>query len=136
MRLRLLATALTLLTASAAAQGGAVVVGKTSNLMPMSSDDARRIFLGLQRNVGDQTITVIFQRDGGSREEFNTKVLGKTGSELTSYMAARIFAGRTVPPTDVGNDADVKRLIGNNPGAIGYVSDGAVDDSVRVLLHY
>ena len=136
MKLPKLAVALLLFATSAAAQGGAVVVSKTSTLTPMSNDDARRVFLGLQRNVGEQTVTVIFQRTEITREEFNTKVLGKTGSELTSYMAARIFAGRAVPPTEVTGDSDVKRVVNANPGAVGYISDGAVDDSVRVLLRY
>ena len=133
-----LALALSLILASCTggARAGAVVVAKSSALGPMSTEEARRVFLGLQRNVGDQTMAVIFQRGGAPREEFNTKVLGKTGSELTAYMAARIFAGRTVPPTEVGNDDDVKRTLGSSSGAIGYISDAAVDESVRVLLKY
>src|SRR3569623_1359758 len=101
MKLPRLATALLLFATSAAAQGGAVIVSKASTLMTMSNDDARRVLLGLQSNVAEQTITVVFQRSEVPREEFNSKVLGKTGSELTSNIASRSFAGRAVPPTEV-----------------------------------
>ena len=130
------AAALALALFATGVQAGAVIVSKTSPLVPMGTDDARRVFLGLQRNVGDQTVTVVFQRNGAAREDFNNKVLGKNGSELTAYMAARIFAGRAVPPTEVGGDDDVKRILNGNPGAIGYINDSSVDDSVRVLLRY
>lgn len=128
--------ALLCLAFASAANAGAVVIARNSPLVPMSTEDARRVFLGLQRNVSDQSVSVIFQRSGAAREEFNNKVLGKTGSELTAYMAARIFAGRAVPPTEVGTDDDVRRMLASTPNAIGYVSDGAVDDSMKVLLKY
>jgi hypothetical protein len=128
--------AIGIIAAAGHAQAGAVVVSKSSIPAAMSADDARRIFLGVQRTFNDQAVTVLFQRVGAAREEFNTKVLGKTGSELTSYMVARIFTGRSVPPTEVEGDEGVKRALANNPAAIGYVSDGAVDDSVKVLLRY
>jgi hypothetical protein len=125
-----------LLAYSSGATAGVVVVSKSSPLVPINTDLARRVFLGMQRTIDDRTVTVIFQRDGAAREEFNTKVLGKTDSELTAYMAARIFTGRAVAPLEVGNDDDVKRTLSNNAGAIGYISDKAVDDSVRVLVKY
>ena len=134
--LRKLAAILVLVAAAPAAQAGAVVVGANSTLPAMNADEARRIFVGIQRNVNGQTVAVLFQQPGPAREEFDSKVLGMTGADLSAYLAAMIFTGRAVAPTIVPDDAAVKRSVIASPDTVGYVSDAAVDATVRVLLRY
>ena len=127
---------LVLVYATSGDAAGAIVVSKASPLQSLTADDAPRVFLGLQRNIQGQGVTVLFQRSGPVREEFNQKELGRTGPELSSYHAALVFTGRAVPPVEVSNDDQVKQAVNANPNAIGYISDDAVDDTVKVLLHY
>lgn len=118
------------------AGAGAIVVSKASTLQPLTVDEASHLFTGRQRSVQGQTMAILFQRSGAAREEFNTRVLGRTGPELSSYLAALIFTGRAVAPTEVENDDQVKQILAANPNAVGYVTDAAIDDSVRVVLKY
>ncbi len=128
--------ALVLAAALPAAHAGAIVVSKASAVQTMTAEEAQRVFTGRQRNLNGQTLTVLYQQSGPTREEFNQKILGRTGPELSSYLAALIFTGRAVAATEVDNDAQVKQTLAANPNAVGYISDAAIDDSVRVLLKY
>jgi hypothetical protein len=121
---------------STGAFGGAIVCGKDSSIGAMNADLARRVFLGVQRNVGGHAVTVIYQNQGLTRTDFETKVVGRTGADLTSYLTALIFTGRALPAMEVTGDDGVKSRVNANPLAVGYVSDAAIDDSVRVLYRY
>ena len=44
-----------------------------------------------------------------------------------------MFAGGAVPPQEVNGDLDVLKLVAENPKAIGYIDDVAVNGSVKVL---
>jgi len=47
-----------------------------------------------------------------------------------------VFTGRAKAPEDLADDAAVKAKLASTPGAIGYISDGAVDASVKVLFDF
>jgi hypothetical protein len=132
-----LALALLLAVASAAAQAGAVVAARNTSLPQLDADQARRVFLGLQRSVNGQTVvSVVFQARGPVRTDFEIKVIGKTGADLTAYLSMLLFTGRAVAPVEVTSDDGVKARVSINAGAVGYISDAAIDDSVKVLLRY
>jgi hypothetical protein len=133
--MRRVAAAMLLLLAGTA-QADAIIAAGNSPLQPMTVELARRVFLGIQPNVDGISVTVVFQRGNAIRENFNNRILDNTGTALNSYLAARIFTGRSVPPIEVLDDAEVRRMVASKPGAVGYVSDAAVDDSVKVLLRY
>jgi ABC-type phosphate transport system substrate-binding protein len=80
-------------------------------------------------------ITVIEHQDGDSvKEEFYSKVVGKSASQLKAYWAKLVFTGEGVPPKEYSGDKAVMGRVSSTPGAIGYVSDGSVDKSVKVLF--
>lgn len=118
------------------AQAGAVVVGKDSPITAMDADLAKKVFLGREPQVGGQTVTVIYQKDSTIRTDFETKVLGKTGADLAGYWSKLVFTGKAKPPDEVSGDAGVKTRVSGSPDAIGYVSDGGIDASVKVLFKY
>ena len=45
-----------------------------------------------------------------------------------------MVTGEGVPPKEYAGDKAVKDRVAITPGAIGYVSDGSVDKSVKVLF--
>lgn len=136
MKTNYLLIGLALLCASRAAHAGAVVVAKDSPVQIASVDDARKVFLGRETSSGGKTVTVLYQKDATVRAEFEGKVLGKTGADLTAYWSKLIFTGKASAPTELAGDAEVKAKLKGNPGAVGYISDKAIDDSVKVLLKY
>jgi ABC-type phosphate transport system substrate-binding protein len=121
-------------TANAA---GAVVAAKDSGISTIDAEEAKKLFLGREPQINGENVVLIFQRQGApTRDEFESKVLGRTGAELTAYWSKLIFTGKANAPVEVGGDADVKAKVNNTPGAIGYISDGTVDGSVKVLYKY
>ena len=118
------------------ASAGAVVVSSASKAGAMDAETAKRAFLGREESVGGARALVVYQKGGATRAAFDKAVLGKSGAELTAYWSRLIFTGKAKAPTEVDGDAAVKAKLAGNPGAIGYVSDGAVDGSVKVLFKF
>jgi ABC-type phosphate transport system substrate-binding protein len=124
------------LAVSAEADAGSVVVAANSSAGPMDAEAVRRVFLGRETSVGGAPATVVYQAGGPTRQAFDGGVLGKAGAELTTYWSRLIFTGRAQAPDEVADDAAVKAKVTSTPGAIGYISDGAVDGSVKVLFTF
>ncbi|MDE0856390.1 MAG: hypothetical protein OSA97_18385 [Nevskia sp.] len=121
---------------AAQAQAGAVVAAKDSPLGAMDPEEVKKVFLGREPQLGGQALVVIYQKEGPTRSDFETKVLGKTGADLSGYWSKLIFTGKAQAPDEVAGDAGVKAKLAGNAGAVGYISDGAVDGSVKVLAKY
>jgi hypothetical protein len=120
-------------TANAA---GAVVMAKDSGIAAFDAEEAKKLFLGREPQLSGENVVLIFQRQGAIRDEFESKVLQRTGADLTVYWSKLIFTGKANAPVEVGGDADVKAKVNSTPGAVGYISDGAVDGTVKVLYKY
>jgi ABC-type phosphate transport system substrate-binding protein len=133
----LLAFMVPAVVATTANAAGAVVAAKDSAISTVDAEEAKKLFLGREPQLNGENVVLIFQRQGApTREEFETKVLGRTGADLTAYWSKLIFTGKANAPVEVGGDADVKSKVNGTPGAIGYINDGAVDGSVKVLYKY
>ena len=120
-------------TANAA---GTVIVAKGSDIASLDAETAKKLFLGRTPQLSGQNVVLLFQKDGAAREEFETKVLQRSGADLTAYWSKLIFTGKANAPVEAGGDADVKTKVNSTPGAVGYISEGAVDGSVKVLCKY
>lgn len=136
-KLKAVSAGVLLLSTSMAANAGAVVVGKDSSLSAVDADRAKRIFLGRETNINGANVVVLYQKDEANRSDFENKVLGKTGSDLSAYWAKLIFTGKATAPEEIaGGDAAVRTKLAGNPNAIGYVTDAGVDSTVKVLYKY
>lgn len=116
------------------AHAGKVVTGANSRMTQMDAEKVRRIFLG--RDGGATAQHYIYQKGGPTKAEFDKKVLGKSGSELSTYWSKLVFTGKAKAPGEAANDAEVKAKVSSNPALIGYISDSAVDSSVKVLFDF
>lgn len=119
------------LVAAAQANAGAVVAAAGGKAGTMDAETVKRAFLGR-----DPSLQVVYQKGGETRSKFDQSVLGKAGAELTTYWSKLIFTGKAKAPVEVGSDAEVKAKLAANPNAVGYISDGAVDGSVKVLYKF
>lgn len=107
-----------------------VVAGSGSGTASLSKDQVADIFLGKST-----AMTPIDQPESSPlRDEFYTKVTGKSAAQAKSYWAKMAFTGKGTPPKEVGNSAEVKKTLAGNPGLIGYIEKSAVDGSVKTLL--
>ena len=68
-----------------------------------------------------------------TREAMSRDVHGRSVNSIKSYWQRQIFSGRSVPPPEVGSDADVVAFVSSHPGGIGYVSASASLSGVKAI---
>ena len=112
-----------------------VIVSVSNPNTAMDQSTVAKIFLGKAKSFPDGTQAVPVDQDDGAatRDGFNSKILGKSASQLKSYWSRLIFTGKGTPPKQSGDDAGVKSLVANNPNIIGYIDSSAVDATVKVV---
>lgn len=69
-----------------------------------------------------------------TRRVFSLVVLGRSVAAVRTYWQQRVFSGRGVPPPELDGDTEVVRYVSSHRGAIGYVSDAAKLDGVKVIM--
>jgi len=111
------------------------IVSARSPATALSKSQITDIFLGKSSRYPDGTLAVPVNQAEGSpaRDEFYLTFAGKSSAQLKAYWSKIIFTGRGQPPREVANGAEVRKMIAENPGTIGYIDQGLVDQSVRVL---
>lgn len=130
-----LLTALTLIGCVAFAQAGTVVVvGKSSPIGASNESDVVKAFLGKKKDLGGVSVVPVDQNEGSAaRNGFYTNIVKKSEAQLKSYWSRLIFTGKGQAPQVVGGDAEVKGMVATNPNIIGYIDEGAVDGTVKVI---
>ena len=111
------------------------IVSARSPATALSKSQITDIFLGKSSRYPDGTLAVPVNQAEGSpaRDEFYLTFAGKSSAQLKAYWSKIIFTGRGQPPREVANGAEVRKMIAENPGTIGYIDQSLVDQSVRVL---
>lgn len=133
----MVAAAAIFLSLHGAAHAEVVIVTHPGNAeSQLNIEEVRDIYLGKSTTFPKGgKVVVVDQKDGAAAKDvFFAKVLKKDPGQYRSHWAKLIFSGKAVPPSVMGNDADVKSWIARNPDGLGYIDKGAVDGSVKVLL--
>jgi ABC-type phosphate transport system substrate-binding protein len=112
-----------------------IIVNNSVPASSLSKKAASDLFLKKTTKwEGGAAVLPVDQLDSSStREGFSKSIHGKTAAAVKSYWNQQIFSGREVPPVEKKSDAEVLSFVRSTPGAIGYVSDGAPTDGVRVV---
>jgi ABC-type phosphate transport system substrate-binding protein len=107
-----------------------LVAGTNSPVSTLSKDQSADIFLG--KNT---SLTPLDQPASSPlREEFYSRVTGKTAAQAKSHWSKLSFTGKGTPPKEGQNSADVKRQVAENPKLVGYIDKSDVDGSVKVVF--
>ncbi len=108
-----------------------------SNGDSLDKDSISRLFLNKAKAFpsGTKAEPIALAEGQSATDEFNGKVLNKTAAQLTAFWSKLVLPVRSTPKS-LGSDADVISAVASNPGAIGYVDAGAVNDSVRVVATF
>jgi ABC-type phosphate transport system substrate-binding protein len=127
-----------LLLASGSCMADIAVIVHPSNANSLEALDISRIFLGKAKSYPDgaQAVPVAQSDATGASDEFNTKVLTKSSSQLQAYWSKLVFTGKGTPPKEVDSDQEMLELIQANPSLIGYVQSTSVNESVRVVATF
>lgn len=115
-----------------------VVVSATSTIGPLSQDQVINIFLGRYRRLpnGDLAVPIDQPETGSLRAEFYRRLVNKDLNEINAYWARLIFSGRTSPPIQAMDAAEVIQLLKTNPGGMTYVERSQIDKRLRIVLEF
>ncbi|MCH8497883.1 MAG: phosphate ABC transporter substrate-binding protein [Marinobacter sp.] len=118
------------------AMADVVVIGHPGGPDSISLNEVRDIYLNRSQQLpgGQRAAPYELPEGNATRQSFHQKVTGRNDAQLKAFWSQQVFTGRGQPPQELGADAAVRAAVASTPGGIGYISAGAVDDSVKVLL--
>jgi ABC-type phosphate transport system substrate-binding protein len=111
------------------------VVVHPSNASSISQDDVAAIFLGKMKSFPGGSSAVPIVLNDATAGEFNTKLLGKSSSQLQSYWSKLVFTGKANPPKSVSS-SEMIELIKSNPNMIGFVDSANITGDLKVVGKY
>ena len=115
----------------------AIIVNKANDVNDLPLDQVKKIFMGDKGTwPNGRRISVLTRQAGQPEKESVLKQVYKMGeADYSKYFMQAAFTGRiTAPPKEVSSGAEMKRIVAENPGAIGYIKKDEVDDSVKAVL--
>lgn len=112
-----------------------VVIVNKANTNAVDKTFVVKIYTGEAKNWpdGGPVFALDQAEDNPIRTDFNSSVLGKSSGNMKALWAQNIFAGKGLPPKVVDADAEVKKVVGTNKNAIGYIKASSIDDTVKVV---
>jgi ABC-type phosphate transport system substrate-binding protein len=137
LRIRLLIALVPLVLGMADAMAAEVVavVSAKSAISGLTANQVGDIFLGKTAHFPDGTpaVPIDLSEDSSERDKFYTQFTGKSAAQVKAHWSKIIFTGRGQPPRQASSSAEARKIVAENPNAIGYIDNSAVDRSVRVL---
>ena len=111
------------------------VVSARSTVTTLTRSQMADIFLGKTTRFpdGGQAVPIDQSEGTPARDEFYTRITGKSAAQMKAYWSKIIFTGRGQPPRAVPSSSETKKLLVANPNAIGYVEPRLVDETLRVV---
>ena len=107
-----------------------VVVGASNPVSSLSKDQSSDIFLGRTTSY-----TPLDQPESSPlRNEFYSRVTGKSAAQAKSHWSKLSFTGKGTPPKEGQNSDDIKRQVAGNSKLVGYIEKSDVDSSVKVVF--
>jgi ABC-type phosphate transport system substrate-binding protein len=120
----------------AAAAELVVIVSARNPVTSLRAEQVADIFLAEAATFPDgREASAIDLRVGSPlRDEFYAKVAKRSPALMKAYWTKMIFTGRGQPPRELPGSLEVRKLVAENPGMIGYIERSALDASVRAVL--
>jgi ABC-type phosphate transport system substrate-binding protein len=114
-----------------------VIVNKANTISDLPLADARKIFLGDKTTwpSGKRVSILMLAQGQPERAVILREIYKMSEADYAKYFLQAAFTGKiSAPPKDVPSAAQVKQLVAENPGAVGYAKKEDADDSVKVVL--
>jgi ABC-type phosphate transport system substrate-binding protein len=114
------------------------VIVHPSNNNDLNKSAITRLFLGKTKKFPDGTIAIPLNQDESKNitEEFNSKALKKSSSQLKAYWSKLVFTGKGTPPKNAEDNKAVLDIVAQNPNVIGYISSDIVNDKVKAVTTF
>ena len=111
------------------------IVSARSPVAALTPAQVADIFLGKASRFpnGMQAQPIDLPEESAVRDRFYLKYTGKAPSQVKAHWSKMIFTGRGQPPREARGASEARKLVAENPAAIGYIDQEFVDSSVRVV---
>jgi ABC-type phosphate transport system substrate-binding protein len=113
-----------------------VIVSAKSPVMALQARQVADIFLAeaARYPAGGEAVALDQKLGSAARNEFYSKVAGRTPEQMKAHWTKMMFTGRGQPPREAAGSAAVRRMVAADPALIGYIDRAALNASVRVVL--
>lgn len=119
---------------SVAASDIKVITNSRVKVSQVSSEDLKSIFLTTKTSLTDSGhVEPVLLRSGAAHQIFLSLYIGRTAPTLENYYRSLVFTGKGTMPKMLASDAEVVEYVARTKGAIGYVSNGASVEGVKIL---
>jgi len=128
-----------LLRVTSAADEVDVIVNKSNGVTDVSLMNAQKIFKGEKSSwPNGKRITILMLAQGQpERAVILREVYKMNDADYSKFFLQATFSGQvTAPPKEAGSGTQMKQMVADNPGSIGYIQKTDVDDSVKVVLKF
>lgn len=131
-------TLLFLSLASFVSLADVAVIVHPSNSELLDHKQIIKLFLAKEKTFanGGKVIPVNQDSKTAMRQDFDSKVLNKSASQVTVYWSILMFTGKGQPPKEVASDAEVIALVSEDVNTIGYIDSANVNDTVKVVATF
>jgi ABC-type phosphate transport system substrate-binding protein len=82
---------------------------------------------------GNKVLPVDQRVSSAVRDSASRAIHGRSARVIKNWWNQQIFAGKGVPPPELGSDAKVLAYVLGNPGAVGYVDGAAATGDAKVI---
>jgi len=110
-----------------------IVVGKSST-QKAEMNDLKQVFSGTKVTWSNGSkVQVADQAETEAGKKFYDKFIGKTATQVRTQWMKLVLSGQASAPVKCGDDAAVKKVVADNPNAVGYISTAALDGTVKEI---
>ncbi|KHM51172.1 MULTISPECIES: phosphate ABC transporter substrate-binding protein [Pseudoalteromonas] len=135
MKKLILASALSLCSFGALAEVAVIV--NPSNANALDAETIKKIYLGKAKSFDNgNKVNPATQNGTAIADEFNSKVVGKSSSQLNAYWSKLVFTGKGTPPEKFDSDQAVIDFVAANGDSIGYIDSSKATDKVKVIATF
>ncbi len=135
MKKLILASALSLCSFGALAEVAVIV--NLGNANALDAETIKKIYLGKAKSFDNgNKVNPATQNGTAIADEFNSKVVGKSSSQLNAYWSKLVFTGKGTPPEKFDSDQAVIDFVAANGDSIGYIDSSKATDKVKVIATF
>jgi hypothetical protein len=111
----------------------AVIVNPHNPEDGLAIEDLRHLYLGVRTAFPNRAPVLLLALPKVS-ERFYSAALGMRGAQVRRYWIGMVFSGDSaLPPNEVANSKELKRLVARHPGAVGFIDAAESDSTVKVV---
>jgi ABC-type phosphate transport system substrate-binding protein len=115
----------------------AIIVNPANTVSGLALADLHKIFMGEKSTWpnGKHILLVVGAPGTPERASFMRGVYKMSETDYTKYFLQASFTGMvSSPPKEASSSSQVKEIVAENPGAVGFVKKSEVDGSVKVVF--